>query len=139
MAEALIYREFVLRGHGAWSALCAFIKANAADCLRKGKPIRLIVTQDEKKRTSAMNRRYWGPVLKQIAEQAWVDGRQHKAEVWHEHFARTFGFLDEVVLPYGEIVTKRKSTTDMTVTEFSEYMANVEAFAAQELGVEFDL
>ena len=68
MAEALIYREFVLRGHGAWSALCAFIKANAADCLRKGKPIRLIVTQDEKKRTSAMNRRYWGPVLKQIAE-----------------------------------------------------------------------
>lgn len=26
---------------------------------------------------------------------------------WHKHFARTFGFLDEVVLPYGEIVTRR--------------------------------
>jgi len=137
--SALIYREFPLRGLGAWNALCAFVKANAAECLKSGKPLRVIVAQDERKRTSAMNRRYWGPVLKTIAEQAWVDGRQYSGEVWHEYMARKFGVCDELAMPDGEIVVRRKSTTQMTVSEFSEYMQQVEAYAAQTLGVEFDL
>lgn len=139
MSETLIYREFVLRGTGVWQALCAFIKATAADCLKRGKPLRVIVTQDEKLRTSAMNRRYWGPVLKKISEQAWVSGKQFTPDVWHEYFALKFGYLDEVVLPDGEIITRRKSTTKMTADEFSNYMAQVEAYASMELGVEFDL
>ena len=139
MSEALIYREFSLRGVAAWKALCAFVKANAAQALGAGKPIRIIVTQDERKRTSAMNRRYWGPVLKTISEQAWVEGKQFEPEVWHEYFSRLHGYLDEMVLPDGEIITRRRSTTEMSVSEFSEYMARVEAHAASELGVEFDL
>lgn len=47
-------------------------------------------------------------------------------------------YLKEVVMPSGEIITRRKSTTEMSVAEFSEFMQQVEAYAATELGVRFD-
>lgn len=133
-----IYREFTLRSPSIWSALCAFVSANAKACLERGKPLRVIVTESDKKRNAEQNRFYWGPVLTTIAEQAWVDGRRFDKDVWHEHCARKFGVCDELVMPDGEIVTRRKSTTQMTVGEFSEYLNRVQAYAAGELGVMFE-
>ncbi|MCK2097532.1 recombination protein NinB [Thauera aromatica] len=133
-----IYREFTLRSPSIWQALCAFVAANAAACLERGKPLRVIVTEDERKRTAEMNRFYWGPVLTTIAEQAWVGGRRFDKDVWHEHYARKFGVFEELVLPDGEIVTRRKSTTQMTVGEFSSYLNQVQADAASEIGVCFE-
>lgn len=135
--SATLYREFVLRGPSVWEALKAFIKGNAKACLEAGKPLRLIVTQDEKRRNVEQNKRYWGLLLQTIAENAWVNGRQFDKDTWHEYFARMFGVCDEVVLPDGEIITRRKSTTQMTVGEFSDYMQQVEVYAQVELGVEF--
>lgn len=132
-----IYREFVLRAPAAANALTAFLKMNAGSAVERGRPLRVIVTEDEKKRNAEQNRFYWGPVLTTITDQAWVGGRQYSKDVWHEHFARMFGVCDELVLPDGEIVTRRKSTTQMTVGEFSEYLNRVQAYAASELGVEF--
>ncbi|MDY0071805.1 MAG: recombination protein NinB [Thauera sp.] len=133
-----IYREFVLTGHGAWKALCAFVASNARACVDRGRPLRVIVTEDERKRNNEQNRFYWGQVLATVSEQAWVDGQQYDKDVWHEHYARKFGVCDEMVLPGGEIVLRRKSTTQMSVKEFSEYIARVQADAASELGVIFD-
>lgn len=133
----MLYREFVLRSADVWRLLVTFVKANAKACADDGKPLRIIVTQDEAKRTASANRRYWGYVLRTIAEQAWVEGRQFDADVWHEWYARKYGVCDDVVLPGGEIVIRRKSTTQMTVGEFNTYMQRVEADAATELGVEF--
>lgn len=133
-----IYREFQLTGTAVWRTACTFIAANAKACFERGRPLRLIVTEGDRKRTTEMNRFYWGGVLSQVAEQAWVAGRRYDKDVWHEHFARKFGVCDEVVLPDGEIVTRRKSTTQMTVREFSEYLQRVQADATQELGVQFD-
>lgn len=133
-----MYREFTLRSPSAWSALVAFVKSNAKACNDAGKPIRLIVTTDEAKRNADQNRRLWGYVYRTIAEQAFVNGQQFDADVWHEHCARAFGVCDEITLPDGEIVTRRKSTTQMTVSEFSEYMERVTAYATQQLGVQFE-
>ena len=133
-----MFREFVLRSPAAWQTALAFIKGNAKACNDAGKPIRLIVTTEDAKRNIEQNRRYWGHVLKTIAEQSFVNGRQFQADVWHEMFARRFGVCDEVTLPDGEIVVRRKSTTQMSVGEFSDYMNKCEAYAAQELGVTFD-
>ncbi len=133
-----LYREFTLRAPEAWKALTAFVAGNARACIERGKPLRVIVTAEERKRNAEQNRFYWGPVLTTIAEQAWIDGRQFDKDVWHEYLARKFGVCDEIVLPDGEIVTRRKSTTQMTVGEFSEYLTRIQAYAATELGVEFD-
>ena len=133
-----IYREFGLHSPPAARRLPAVLKQNAGAAVERGKPLRVIVVEEERKRTDAMNRRYWGAILKQISEQAWVNGRQFDKDTWHEFFSRKHGVCDEVVLPDGEIVIRRRSTTQMTVSEFSEYMQRVESEAATELGVCFE-
>ncbi|MDE3023609.1 MAG: recombination protein NinB, partial [Pseudomonadota bacterium] len=114
-------------------------KANAKACMERGEPIRLIATTDERKRNAEQNRFLWGVVYRDIAEQAWVDGKQYGKDIWHEYFSRMFGVCDEVVLPDGEIIARRKSTTQMTVGEFAEFLTKIQAYAANQLGVSFDL
>lgn len=132
-----IYREFTLFGASSWSALRAFVSANAKACVERGKPLRVIVTEDEKKRNNEQNKRLWKAVYEQIAAQTWVNGRQFSKDVWHEWFADKHMPKVEFVMPDGEIRSRRKSTSELTVSEFSEYMNTVEAEAATELGVEF--
>ncbi len=133
----MIYREFALRQPSVWSALTAFVKANYEAVIHKGHMLRIIVTEEERKRSTEQNRRYFGYVLKTIADQAWVDGRQFNADVWHEYFARKFGICEDVTLPDGEVIVRRKSTTDMSVGDFADYMTRVEVDAAQSFGVEW--
>lgn len=133
-----MYREFVLRSPAVWKALVSVVKANAKACADKGTPLRVILTSEEQKRNPEQNRRLWGHLYKQIAEQAWINGRQYDAEVWHEMLARKFGVCDDFELPTGEVVVVRRSTTKMSVHEFTEYMDRVEAYAATELGVVFE-
>lgn len=133
-----LYREFVLTRPEIWRSLVALIAGNARTYLERGKPLRVIVTEEERKRTTQANAFYWGPVLTTIAEQAWVQGRQYSKDVWHEHFACLYLPRTEIVTPYGEIVARRKSTTELSVGEFSEYLQRVQAAAATELGVVFE-
>lgn len=94
----------------------------------------LTLTARLKKRTPEQNRRYWGRgVLAQIAEQATVNGKLYSAESWHEQFKRMFIGFDE--LPNGQIIGK--SSTGLTTAEFCDFCTQVEAYAAQELGVRF--
>lgn len=87
-----------------------------------------------RKRTLLQNRRYWsGGVLAQITAQAVVNGRMYEAEVWHEQFKRMF--IGVIELPDGSIVGK--SSTGLTTKEFSDFCAQVEAYAATDLGVRF--
>ncbi|MDN8081184.1 recombination protein NinB [Burkholderia multivorans] len=136
--SAALYREFTLKNGNVWSMLVAFVRANAPAFASKGEPLRVIVTAEERQRNAQQNRFYWGAVLKQIAEQAWVEGRRFDKDAWHEYFARKYGVCDELVLPDGEIITRRKSTTQMSVGEFSTYLNQIQAYAAGELGVEFE-
>ncbi len=133
-----LYREFTLKSAGIWPTVLAFIKANAAACAEKGTPIRLIVTAEERRRTSESNRYYWGVVLRDISEQAWVEGRQYDKDTWHEYFADLYGVKAEKQLPDGRLILVRKSTSDYTIGEFSEYLTKVQAHAANDFGVTFD-
>lgn len=135
--SAALYREFTLRNANVWQALVALVKANAPVFAQKGEPLRVIITSEEKKRNSEQNRFLWGCVYRDISEQAWVNGKQFDKDTWHEFMARKFGVCEDVTLPDGEVVVRRKSTTQMSVGEFSEYITQVQAYAARELGVEF--
>lgn len=133
-----IFREFVLRAPSAANALTAFLRQNAGAAVERGKPLRVIVTEDEKRRNNEQNKRLWKAVYEQIAAQAWVNGQQFSKDAWHEHIAGMFMPKVEIVTPFGEIITRRKSTSELTVSEFSEYMQRAEAYAATELGVVFE-
>lgn len=116
----------------AWAAIKAQLFPFLGAVLQSGG--RWVLTVSRRKRTTAQNRRYWGNgVLKQIAEQAVVNGRLYGAEVWHEQFKRQFIGVQE--LPCGQVVGM--SSTRLSTTEFCEFCDRVEAYAASELGVTF--
>lgn len=116
----------------AWAAIKAQVFPFLTQVLQGGH--RWVLTITRRKRTSKQNRRYWGNgVLKQIAEQATVNGRLFSAETWHEQFKRMF--IGVVELPNGEVVGM--SSTELDTAQFCEFSDKVEAYAATELGVTF--
>lgn len=134
---ASLYKEFVLNGPAAWRAFKAIVRANAKAFNDENRPLRVILTSSDRKRSSEANAYYWGFLLEQIADQAWVEGRQYSKDVWHEYFAQLYAEQIEIPLPDGSIHSRRKSTTEMKVGEFSDYLQKVEAYAATELAVRF--
>ena len=130
MSESL---EIVLHNRQqAWAAIKAQVFPFLEAVLQAGG--RWVLTIKRMTRTKAQNRRYWGRgVLSQIAEQAVVGGKQFSTEVWHEQFKRQFIGVEE--LPDGSV--RGKSSTKLTTAQFSDFCAQVEAYAASELGVTF--
>jgi len=114
------------------------------------KPIELVLREEKKTRKPDQNQAMWAGLLRDIAEQAWIDGRQYRAEVWHEYFKEKYlpedddpelselardGYRKWDIDPDG----KRRlvgSTTQLTVRGMAQYMTMVEAHGAG-LGVEF--
>ena len=126
-------RLFVLREKRNMDALLAFLAGNWEAMAKAGKPLLLEIKEEKSKRSLAQNRRYFGELLNAIETQAWVEGRQFSAECWHELAKRKFiGLVD---IPGGGAYGM--SSTDLSVTEFKTFMDQVEAWAATELGVQF--
>jgi len=110
-------------------------------------PIEVIVREKQKSRKLDQNALMWVNQLSDIAEQAYVDGRKYKAEVWHEHFKELYlpeefeegitleGYRKYEYTPSGKRVLIG-STKQLTVKGFSQYLEQIEAFGAN-LGVRF--
>lgn len=114
--------------------------------------LQIVIGQKRKVRTPDQNSVMWAGALQDIAEQAWVSGKQYSDVVWHEFFKRNF--LPEDDCPdISRRVTKAwkgkwtfdpagnkvliGSTTQLTTFGMSEYMTELEAYAGSELGVHF--
>jgi hypothetical protein len=113
-------------------------------------PLEVIVREEKKTRKPDQNAAMWSGPLRDIAEQAWVDGRQYSAPVWHEWAKREYlpedddpelpeltkdGYRKWDVTPKGDRVLIG-STTQLTVKGMAQYMRQVEAYGAS-LGVQF--
>lgn len=128
-----IDRTFIIRGPEQAQALHAFLKANAAAMAAQGKPLAVDVREHKAKRSSQANRRYWA-LLRFIADNAWVAGKQFSSEAWHEHYQRKFIGCED--LPDGQQVGI--STTTLDVGSFNDYMDSVTLNAQTDLGLEMD-
>lgn len=126
-------RQFVLREESQCLALYAYLRHNWPAMAAQGKPLSVTVAEHKDTRHTQQNRLYWA-LLRQVSEQAMVDGRRYSDEVWHEQFKRVLiGLVD---LPGGS--TAGESTTKLSISEFAEYVNKVTAYAATELGVIFE-
>lgn len=99
------------------------------------------IREHKTRRNNDQNSRMWVR-LNEIASQAWIQGRQYDADTLHEYCKREFlpetcyqGVSKWTVLPNGERAL-RMSTGHLTVSEFADYLTQIEAFGA-ELGVLF--
>lgn len=107
-----------------------------------------VVIRPYKKNASAEQRGLLWVRLAEIADQAWVAGKQYNSDTWHVFFKKTF--LPE---DYTEGITRdhyQKWTEDprgernligstemLTAKGKAEYMTQIEAYATGELGVQF--
>lgn len=111
-----------------------------------------VIREPVKARKPDQNALMWVGPLKDLAEQAWVDGREYRPEMWHEYMKREHLPEDDDpdlarlvkspetwqkwgITPGGDRVLAG-STTDLTVYGMSQYLEQIYAFGAG-LGVMF--
>ena len=111
--------------------------------------VEVLFRKEQKPRTPDQNSLMWSCQLRDISEQAWIEGRRFSDVVWHEYFKREY--LPE---EYEEGITKENyakwdytpdgervlvgSTTNLTKRGFSIYLQKIEAHGAN-LGVQFGI
>ena len=137
-------RTILLRAPMQRDALLALVANLPLDA---DKPLQVVVREEVKARKPDQNALMWSGPLKDIAQQAWVLGRQYSDVVWHEHFKTLFlpddfdpelckeGYRKLDVTPTGKQVLVG-STTELTVKGFALYLEQVYAEGAN-MGVEF--
>ena len=120
-------------------------------------PISVTISEQIKKRSGDANSRMWAGPLKDISEQAYMDGRTFKDVLWHEQFKELFlpdehnisiEELSELVLKpaeYKKYDYKPKggrilvgSSTELTRRGFYLYLEQIYAEGAN-MGVQFSM
>ncbi len=82
------------------------------------------------KRTHQQNARLW-LLYHAIADKVRPVGEAFSPESWHLYFKSRFLGADDVKMPNGKVQTIVRSTADLEVPEFAEYMDKVEHWAAE--------
>lgn len=116
-------------------------------------PIEIITREQVKKRKPTLNALMWAGPLADIEREAWFQGRQYRAEVWHEHFKEAYlpdelapdfdpshvldGYRKWDVNPWTGARVLVGSTTQLTDKGMRHYLLQLEAEAATEYGVTF--
>lgn len=144
MRQAYTTRPFLLKTEQVRERLILAIQNLPLD---EVKPLEIVIREQIKGRKPDQNAAYWAGPLRDIADQAWIEGRQHSADIWHAYFKRELlpeefdaerckeGYVKWEYDPGGERILVG-STTHLTVKGFAEYLTAVEAFGAS-LGVLF--
>jgi len=111
------------------------------------RPLLVVIMENEEQRKATQLKMMWAGPLRDIERQAWVEGRQFSAEIWHEHFKREFlpeeyeeslclkGYEKWGITPSGDRVLKA-GTGDLTVRGFAQHVEQIHAAGAN-MGVMF--
>lgn len=92
---------------------------------KEGTKVTLEVHTRKPKRTEQQNRYYWGAYLPLIANET----GERDLDALHELFKGKF-LAEGIVEVLGEKVRKKKSTTDLSVGEFCQYIMDIEALTS---------
>jgi len=97
-----------------------------------GKELEITVQKKRNKRTNHQNRYYWSGVL-QCAKQGFFDaGHSLTKEEIHEEFKRRFLEGKEIInKDTGEAIRIPGTTTDLTRSDFSDYIAEIKGFCME--------
>jgi len=96
----------------------------------KTAPNNYVVTIEPRNRTIEQNRYYWA-LCKAVAEQKPENGVFYRADVWHEMFKKAFVPSQIQELPDKTTITMYKSTTKLTLKEFSILIESVMEFCRE--------
>jgi hypothetical protein len=137
-------RRILLRGVEQVERAIALLRNTPLDA---EKPLEFLLREEVKPRKPDQNSLMWSGPLADLAAQAWCDGRQFSAEVWHEFCKREFlpeefdpelcleGYRKWEIDPSGERVLIG-STKMLTVRGMAQHITQIHALGGS-LGVEF--
>jgi hypothetical protein len=128
-----IHKIFIVRDRDILRNLGVYIRDNWEAAAERGEPLMVEISLEDAQRSDEANRYYWGVTLKQVAEQAWWDGKQWPARAWHEDLKERFA--PRIDTPAG--LSKPMSTADMSHKVFQRYVKDCETYAITELHVQF--
>lgn len=111
---------------------------NLDDWLQGAKVLRIEVVPHHKKRTGRQNRRLW-LIYQTLAENVRVDGRRFDAATWHEYCKGRFLGFEVYRLKDGSEHKIPISTTSLDTAEMTEYQNNIQAWAAGEFGIVWEV
>lgn len=94
------------------------------------KPERCPTCKRRMKRSSEANRRYW-LLVHTIADRLEPQGITYSPDVWHTWLKSRFLGCDDVRLPNGKTLSLPRSSADLDVPEFNEFMEQVEVWAGE--------
>lgn len=99
-----------------------------------GKRVTITIDRCRKTRSNPQNAYYWGVVLP-IIKQAYLDtGWRKNIEDIHAELRVMFSRKEVANELTGEIATLPCSTTELSTSQFMEYLAEIGQWAAEELG-----
>lgn len=119
-------RRIVLNSESAWQlAKRIFVGLRASKALHE-----VAFREYKRRRTVRQNARYRA-LLAAISEQLPDEtGKYYGPDVWHEFFRKRFLAPDTFVVD-GQIEAIPKSTTELEVADFNDFMTKVEVFASE--------
>lgn len=108
-----------------------------AICAFENKEIVIRIEKKKKKRSNPQNRFYYGVVIPLMQQSLKESGTLMTSNDVHELLK--LRFLKETILvneETGQIVERIKSTTELTTSQFMDYISEITLFAAEYFGVE---
>lgn len=92
---------------------------------KEGDQLTITITNKRPKRTVAQNNYYWGVYLPLIAEQHYGEVTRNIIDTLHKRFVEEFLYRGKH-MAFGKEVVLLKSTSELGVGEFCEYILNIE-------------
>jgi hypothetical protein len=83
------------------------------------------------RRSTEQNNRYWAIVRQVAGRLKGYEGRHYGVDDWHRWFKFHFLGGEDRMLPNGYVYTEPRSTAEEDTPEFSDFMTQVEAWAAE--------
>jgi len=124
--------QFLIHNDAIAANVSAVIKNNWQAMKAKDEVLEVVLRPYKSSRNLEQNKRLHA-MLQEIANQAWVNGRQYPMEIWKEHFKQQF--LSVVELPNGRLMAE--PTRKLSIKQCAEFMQKIEAYAVSDLGVVF--
>jgi hypothetical protein len=136
-------RLTLINGEQATRAVSAQLVPFCRALWRAEKRVSLVAQEEEDARSLQQNAFYWSFVLKQISQQATIDGIGADENGWHYWFKKTIlGYrVTKTKVPGSKrpaIRRELRSTAKLKVGPMSKYLDAVMAKAATEYGVTFE-
>lgn len=101
-----------------------------------GKEIEIIIQKKKKYRSGQQNRFYFGAVIPIIQDALRELGNNYTKEQVHEILKMKFLTTDDVIESTGEFITRIKSTTELSTSDFMDYVSEITVWCAEFLKIE---